>query len=80
MTPDGAFVVLAEATNPVFQFGVQCDAVPIMPWSRPGLVVWKRRVCSLVPAGPPGHSLELVVQFDGAGNGRITGSDVGHSG
>jgi len=68
MTPDGAFVVLAEVTQPVDQFGVLCEPVPIIPWSRPGLVDrrWKRRVCSLVPAGPAGHSLELVVQFDGA--------------
>jgi hypothetical protein len=68
MNPDGAFVVLAEATNPTDQFGVQCDALPVMPWQRAGLVDrrWKRRVCRLVPAGPPGHLFELVVQFDGA--------------
>jgi hypothetical protein len=68
MNLDGAFVVLAEVTNPEDQFGVQCEAVPIIPWSRAGLVDrrWKRRVCRLVPAGPGGHFLELVVQFDGA--------------
>ena len=66
MNPEGGFVVLAEVTNPADQFGVQCQAVPIIPWSRPGLVDrrWKRTVCSLVPAGPPGQSLELVVQFN----------------
>ena len=68
MTPGGAFVVLAEMTNPVDQLGVQCEAVPINPWARTGLVDlrWKRRVCRLVPAGPGGHALQLVVQFDGA--------------
>jgi len=68
MTPGGAFVVLAELTNPVNQLGVQCEAVPLIPWSRAGLVDlrWKHRVCRLVPAGPGGHALELVVQFDGA--------------
>ena len=82
MNPDGAFAVVAEVTNPVDQFGVQCEAVPIIPWSWPGLVDrrWKRRVCRLVPAGPPGHFLELVVQFDGAADVRITGGGVGHSG
>ena len=72
MTPGGAFVVLAETTNPVDQFNVQCEAVPINPWAVPGLIDrrWKRRVCSLVPAGPRGHSLALVVQFDGAANVR----------
>ena len=68
MNPDGAFVVLAEVTNPMDQFGVLCVAAPIIPWSQAGLVDrrWKRRVCSLIPAGPPGHFVELVVQFDGA--------------
>jgi hypothetical protein len=68
MNPDGAFVVMAEVATPVDQFGVQCDALPIFPWRRAGLVDlrWKRRVCSLVPAGPPGRFLELVVQFDGS--------------
>ena len=72
MNPDRAFVVLTEVINPVDQFGVQCDAVPIIPWSRPRLVDlrWKRRVCTLVPAGPGGHSLELVVQFDAAADVR----------
>ena len=67
MNPDGSFVVLAEVTHRVDQLGMQCEAVPILPWSRAGLVDrrWKRRVCSLVPAGPPGHSLELVVQSGG---------------
>lgn len=75
MDPDGAFVVLAEVTNPVDEFGVQCEAVPIIPWSRARLVDlrWKRRVCTLVPAGPRGHSLELVVQFDGAADVRNHG-------
>jgi hypothetical protein len=69
VNPDGAFVVLAEVTDRVDQFGVQCEAVPIVPWSWAGLVDrrWKRRVCSVVPAGPPGHALELVVQSDGPG-------------
>ena len=68
MTPDGAFVVLSEVTTPMDEFGVQCEAVPIIPWSRAGLVDrrWKRRVCWLFPAGPRGHALGLVVQFDGA--------------
>lgn len=81
MTPDGAFVVLAELTNPVDELDVQCEAVPIIPWSRAGLVDlrWKRRVCNLVPTGPRGHLLELVVQFDGAADVRITGRDVGYS-
>jgi hypothetical protein len=72
MNPDRAFVVLAEMTNLVDEFGVQCEAVPIVPWSRAGVVDlrWKRRVCRLVPAGPRGHSLALVVQFDGAANIR----------
>jgi hypothetical protein len=67
MNPDAAFVVLAEVTNPMDQFGVACEAVPVIPWVGPGLVDrrWKRRVCRLVPAGPPGRFLELVVQFDG---------------
>ncbi len=67
MNPKGAVVLLAELTNPVDQFGVQCDATPIVPWKRPGLVDlrWKQRVCRLVPAGPPGHLTELVVQLDG---------------
>jgi len=67
MNPDGAFVVLAQVTDRVEQFGVQCEAVPIVPWSWAGLVDRrsKRRVCRLVPAGPPGHSLELVVQSEG---------------
>jgi hypothetical protein len=66
MDPDRAFVVLTEVINSVDQFGVQCEAVPLIPWSRAGLVDrrWKRRVCTLVPAGPRGHALELVVQFD----------------
>jgi hypothetical protein len=70
MNPDGAFVVLAQVITPAEQFGVVCEPVPITPWSRAGLVDrrLKRRLCSLVPAGPPGHSLELVVQFDGAAN------------
>jgi hypothetical protein len=68
MNPDRAFVVLTEAINPVDELGVWCDAVPIVPWSRARLVDlrWKRRVCTLVPTGPRGHSLELVVQFAGA--------------
>jgi hypothetical protein len=75
MNPDGAFVVLAEVSNPMDQFGVECEAVPIIPWVGPGLVDrrWKRRVCSLVPAGPPGHFLELVVQFDDAEEARTAG-------
>ncbi len=75
MNPDGAFVVVAEVTNPMDQFGVLCEAAPIMPWQRASLVDrrWKRRVCSLIPAGPPGHLLELVVQFDGAANGLAPG-------
>ena len=74
LNPDGSFVVLAEVTSPVDELGVQCQAVPIVPWSRAGLVDrrWKRRVCSLVPAGPQGHSLELVVQSDGGANVRVT--------
>jgi hypothetical protein len=70
MNPEGAFVVLADVITPAEQFGVLCEAVPITAWSRAGLVDrrLKRRVCSLVPAGPPGHSLELVVQFDGPAN------------
>ena len=68
MDPDRAFVVLTEMVIPVDQFGVQCEAVPISLWSRAGLIDrrWKRRVCTLVPAGPRGLSLELVVQFDAA--------------
>jgi hypothetical protein len=68
MNPDRAFVVLTEVINPVDEFGVQCDAVPIIPWSRAGLLDrrLKRRVCTLVPAGPRGHSLEVVVQFGSA--------------
>ena len=75
MNPDRAFVVLAEVTNPVDELGVQCEAVPIVPWSPAGLVDrrWKRRVCRLVPAGPRGHSLDLVVQFDGAADGSNHG-------
>ena len=75
MNPDGAFVVVAEVTNPMDQFGVLCEAVPIIPWSRARLVDlrWKRRVCTLVPAGPPGHFLELVVQFDRASDVRNHG-------
>jgi hypothetical protein len=75
MNSDGAFVVLAEVTNPADQFGVQCDAVPIVPWAWAGLVDrrWKRRVCRLVPAGPGGHILELVVQFDGGADVRNHG-------
>jgi hypothetical protein len=70
ISPDGAFVVLSEVITPAEQFGVQCEAVPITPWSRAGLVDrrWRRRVCSLVPARPPGHSLQLVVQFAAAAN------------
>lgn len=80
MNPDRAFVVLTEVTNPVDQFGVQCEALPITSWSRAGLIDrrWKRRVCTLVPAGPRGHSLELVVQFDAAtADVRMTGGEVG---
>ena len=68
MNPDGTFVVLAELANPVDQLGVQCDAVPIIPWSRARLLDlrWKRRICALFPIGPGGHALELLVQFDGA--------------
>jgi hypothetical protein len=71
MRPDGAFVVLAEVTAPVDEFGVLCEALPMLPWRRAGLVDlrWKRRVCSLFPAGAQGHSLDLLVQFDGAANG-----------
>ncbi len=74
MNPQGPFVVLAEMTKPANQFGVQCEAVPVIPWVGAGLVDrrWKRRVCSLVPAGPPGHSLELLVQFDGAASALTT--------
>jgi hypothetical protein len=70
MTPDGAFVVLAEVASPVDQLAVLCDAVPAVPWSRAGFVDrrWKRRVCALFPAGPPGHLLDLVVEFDVATN------------
>ena len=75
MNPAGAFVVLAEVTNSMDQFGVQCEVVPIIAWQGPGLVDrrWKRRVCSLVPAGPPGHFWELVVQFDVAADVRNHG-------
>ncbi len=75
MNPDGAFVVLAEVTNPLDQFGVLCEALPMFPWRRAGLVDmrWKRRVCSLIPAGPPGHFLGLVVQFDSAADRSIHG-------
>src|SRR5450631_3213966 len=38
MDPDRAFVVVTEVINPVAQFGVQCDAVPIMLCSRGRLV------------------------------------------
>jgi hypothetical protein len=69
MDPDRAFVVLTEVINPVDEFGVNCEAIPIIPWSRAGLVDrrWKRRVCTLAPAGPRGHFLELVVSFVGDG-------------
>ena len=81
MNADGAFVVVAEVTNPMDQFGVLCEAVPVIPWQGAGLVDrrWKRRVCRLVPAGPSGHFLELVVQFDGAANVPVTGDHVGPS-
>jgi hypothetical protein len=81
MTPDHAFVVLNEVINPVDEFGVQCEAAPIVPWSRVALLDlrWKRRVCTLVPAGPRGRFLSLVVQLDGAADVPITGSEVGRS-
>jgi hypothetical protein len=75
MNPYGMFVVLAEVTKSVDEFGVQCEAVPIIPWSPAGLVDrrWKRRVCRLVPVRSGGHSLELVVQFEGAADGSNRG-------
>ena len=68
MDPDRAFVVVTEVLNPVDPLGVDCEAVLLLPWSRAGLVDrrWKRNVCTLVPAGPRGLSLTLVVRFDAA--------------
>jgi hypothetical protein len=80
MSSDHAFVVLNELINPVDEFRVQCEEVPIVPWSRVGLMDrrWKRRSCMLAPVGPRGRFLALAVQFGGTAHvDRATSSPPG---
>jgi hypothetical protein len=60
-----AMIVVSERVDPVAELGVQCQAVPVIPWSRRRL--WKRNICSAIPEGPPtGHLLQLDVYFPGS--------------
>ena len=57
-----AMVLVSERVDPVAEVGVQCQAVPVIPWSRRSL--WKQNICSAVPLpGPTGHFLQLDVHF-----------------